>query len=300
MRSRDGMSRRELLRAGAMAAAALPLGGGLLAAETQGRIKQAASRWCYRGVSLDELCQAAKRLAMAGIDLLGPKDFKKVKDYGLVCTMTTSHGIAKGFNRKENHERCIQAVRSAIDATADAGFRNVICFSGNCKGMSHEEGLENCAIGLKKVAGYAEKKGVTICMEYLNSKQHKDYMADDSQWCFDLVKAVGSPRFKILYDIYHAAMMEAKIVTEGGKKVARHNLIQTITDNIDAIGHFHTGGYPGRKDLDDTQLLDWPAFMRAIAATDFDGYVAHEFVPKAKDPAGKLAALEHAVKLCDI
>jgi len=298
------VSRRRFLAAGAAAAVApfaiRVVGAGEAPAKLKGRIKQSASRWCYRGVSLDELCQAAKRLGMTGIDLLGPRDFKKVKEYGLVCTMTTSHGIGKGFNRPENHEACIKAVRNAIDATAAAGFRNVICFSGNCKGMPDDVGLKHCADGLKKIVGHAEKKGVTICMEYLNSKQHRDYMADDSKWCFDLVKAVGSPRFTILYDIYHAAMMEAKIVEEGGKKVARHDLIQIITDNIDAIGHFHTGGYPGRKDLDDTQLLDWPAFMRAIVGTKFDGYVAHEFVPKAKDKAGKLAALEHAVKLCDV
>ena len=296
---RDGMSRRELLATGAALPFAIRVAG-TAAAPVKGRIKQSASMWCYRGVPLDQLCTEGKKFGLVGVDLLRPKDFATLKKHAMVCTMTTSHGIGKGFNRTENHEACIKAVRSAIDATAAAGFPNVICFSGNCKGMSHDEGLENCAVGLKKIAGHAEKKGVTVCMEYLNSKQHKDYMCDSSAWGFELVKRVGSPRFTILYDIYHAAMMEAKIVTEGGKKVAQHNLIQIIKDNIDAIGHFHTGGYPGRKDLDDTQLLDWPALMRAIVETDFDGYVAHEFVPKAKDPKGKLAALEHAVKLCDV
>ena len=303
MEKRGGMSRREALATGALAAASWPAFG--LAAEAKpklkGRIKQSASLWCYRGVPFDRLCQFAKDIGMVGIDLCGPGQFEKLKAYGLVCTMTTSHGIGQGFNRKENHEGCIRAVRNAIEATAKAGFRNVICFSGNCKGMADDVGLKNCAEGLKQIVGLAEEKKVAICMEYLNSKQHKDYMADDSQWCFDLVKAVGSPAFKILYDIYHVAMMEAKIETgPDGKKVAKHNIIEQIQKNIDAIGHFHTGGFPGRKDIDESQLLDHPAIMRAIAETSFDGYVAHEFVPKARDADGKLAALEKAVRLCDV
>ena len=300
MRKGDGMTRREALVAGA---AALPLLGGLgqaAEAKLKGRIKQSASMWCYRGVSLDELCAEGKKFGLVGVDLLRPNSFATLKKHGMVCTMTSCNSIGRGFNRPENHEGLIKNLRGAIDATAAAGFRNVICFSGNRKGMPDDVGLRNCAEGLKKIVGYAEKKKVVLSMEYLNSKQHKDYMADSSAWCFELVKAVGSPSFKILYDIYHAAMMEAKIVTEGGKKVAKHNLIQIIKDNIDAIGHFHTGGYPGRHDLDDTQYLDWPAFMRAILETKFDGYVAHEFVPKAKDKAGKLAALKQAVELCDV
>jgi len=295
----DGMSRRELLAAGVALPFVIRSAGGA-AAPVKGRIKQSASVWCYRGVTFEQLCQAAKRLSMAGLDLCGPGQFATLKQHGLVCTMTRSHGIAKGFNRTENHEDCIKKVRDAIDATAAAGFPNVICFSGNCKGMSHDQGLDNCTAGLKKIVGHAEKKRVTIAMEYLNTKNHRDYMCADSKWAFELVKRVGSPRFTILYDIYHVAMMEAEIVEEGGKKVAKHTIHQLIKDNIAAIGHFHTGGYPGRKDLDDTQLLDWPALMRTIAEAGYTGYVAHEFVPKAKDPKGKLAALEHAVRLCDV
>jgi len=295
----DGMSRRELLAAGAALPFVIGSAGGA-AAPVKGRIKQSASMWCYRGVSLDQLCVEGKKFGLMGVDLLRPNSFPTLKKHGMVCTMTSCNGIARGFNRTEHHDQLIRNIRDAIDATAAAGFPNVICFSGNCKGMSHDEGLENCTAGLKKVVGYAEKKGVTLCMEYLNTKNHRDYMCADSKWAFELVKRVGSPRFTILYDIYHVAMMEAEIVEEGGKKVAKHNIHQLIKDNIAAIGHFHTGGYPGRKDLDDTQLLDWPALMRTIAEAGYTGYVAHEFIPKAKDPKGKLAALEHAVKLCDV
>ena len=293
------MTRRELLAAAAVAPFAIRMAG---AAEPaiKGRIKQSASMWCYGGVSLDQLCTEGKKWGLVGVDLLRPNSFATLKKHGMVCTMVSCNGIGSGFNRPENHEGLIKNLRPALDATADAGFRNVICFSGNRKGLADDEGLKNCAEGLKKVVGQAEQKKVVLCMEYLNTKNHKDYQCSDSKWAFDLVKAVGSPSFKILYDIYHVAMMEAEIVDEGGKKVAKHTIHQLIKDNIDAIGHFHTGGYPGRKDLDDTQLLDWPALMRTIAETKYDGYVAHEFVPKAKDPAGKLAALKHALQLCDV
>ena len=305
MKTPRTLTRRDLLRASA-AAAAMPFairvaGAAEAPAKLKGRIHQSASKWCYGGVPFPELCAEGARMGLEGIDLLGPGSFKTLKEHGLVCTMTSCNSIGRGFNRTEHHEKLIKNLHGAIDATAAAGFKNVICFSGNRGGMADDEGLKNCAIGLKKVAGYAEKKGVVICMEYLNSKQHKDYMADSSAWCFDLVKAVGSPSFRILYDIYHAAMMEAEIVTgPDGKKTARHKLIEIIQKNIDAIGHFHTGGFPGRKDINDTQLLDYPAIMRAIVETGFKGYVAHEFVPKAKDKAGKLAALREAVGICDV
>jgi len=301
----DGVTRRELLISGALAAASWPAFG--LAAEEKaklkGRIRQSASKWCYGGVPFEKLCEFARDIGMPGIDLLGPGDFKKVKEYGLVCSMTSCNSIGRGFNRPEHHEDLIKNLHGAIDATSAAGFPNVICFSGNRGGMADDVGLKNCAEGLKKVVGYAEKKNVTLCIEYLNSKQHKDYMADNSQWCFDLVKAVGSPSFKVLYDIYHVAMMEAKIVektdpaTGEKKKVAEHNIIELIQKNIDAIGHFHTGGFPGRNDLDETQLLDHPPIMRAIAEAGFKGFVAHEFIPKNKD---KLVSLEYALRLCDV
>jgi hydroxypyruvate isomerase len=311
MRRREqGLSRRGFLAAGAALPFAIRIAGAAEEEEAplklKGRLQQSASKWCYGGVSFDDLCRAAKRFGLVGIDLLGPGEFKKVQEFGLACTMTSCNSIPKGFNRPEHHEDLIRNLRGAIEATAAAGFRNVVCFSGNRAGMPDDVGLKNCAEGLKKIVGYAEEKKIILCMEYLNSKQHTDYMCDSSAWAFELVKTVGSPHCKILYDLYHVAMMEATIVEKDdpatGKrvKVAEHDLIEKITKNVEAIGHFHTGGFPGRNDLDATQLLDWPALMRAIAEAGYKGYVAHEFVPKAKDPAGKLAALKQAVLLCDV
>lgn len=304
MEEKRRVTRRQALATGAVAATILPrLGRAAEAdapAQLKGRIRQSASKWCYGGISLPELCAFGKKIGLQAIDLLGPGDFKTLKEHGLACSMVSCNSIPKGFNRPENHEELIRNLRPAIEAASAAGFPNVICFSGNNQGMAKDEGLKNCAEGLKKIVGFAEEKKVVLCMEYLNSKGHRDYMCDDSKWAFDLVKAVGSPNFKILYDIYHVAEMEAKIVEEGGKRVAKHDIGQLIKDNIEAIGHFHTGGFPGRNDLDDTQLLDWPALMKVIVETGYKGYVAHEFVPKAKDPAGKLAALKQAVELCDV
>ena len=306
--TRKDISRRDVLATG-VAAALLPLVGRTAAAQQpklKGRIRHSVCKWCYSGVSLDDLCQACTRIGIPAIDLLRPNSFKKLKGCGLVCSMTSTHGIGKGLNRPENHESCLRAIREGIEATAAAGFPNVITFSGNRGGMPDDVGLKHCTEALKQVVGLAERKNVTICLEYLNSKQHKDYMADSSTWCFDLVKAVGSPRFKILYDIYHVAMMEAKIVEKTdpatGKKTkaAEHNIDQLIKDNIDGIGHFHTGGFPGRKDIDGSQLLDYAALMRTIAATGFTGYVAQEFIPKPKDKAGKLRSLETAIHTCDV
>ncbi|MBM4040631.1 MAG: TIM barrel protein [Planctomycetes bacterium] len=295
------LTRRQALATGAVAATILPRLGhaaeGEAPAKLKGRIHQSASKWCYSGVPFDELCAFGKKIGLEAIDLLGPGEFKTVKEHGLACSMTSCNRIEKGFNRTENHEELIKNLRPAIEATAAAGFPNVICFSGNCQGMAKDEGLKNCAEGLKKIVGFAEEKKVILCMEYLNSKGHKDYMCDDSKWAFDLVKAVGSPNFKILYDIYHVAEMEAKIVEEGGKKVAKHTIGQLIKDNIEAIGHFHTGGFPGRHEIDDTQLLDHPALMKVIAESGYKGYVAHEFVPRNKN---KLESLAQAVKLCDV
>jgi hydroxypyruvate isomerase len=300
------VTRRTALRRSAAAAAAPFLVARASQAQEpvkrKGNIKHSASKWCYK-MPLEKLAQACARLGVGSIELLGPGAFPTLKKHGLVCAMTSCNSIPRGFNRPEYHEGLIKNLRGAIDATAAAGFPNVICFSGNRKGMPDDVGLKNCAQGIKKVVGYAEKKGVTLCMEYLNSKQHKDYMCDSSAWAFELAKAVASPRFKILYDIYHAAMMEARIVEtvdpKTGKKVrtAEHDLIPTITGNIAAIGHFHTGGYPGRHEIDDTQLLDYRAIMKAIAATDFDGWVGQEFIPRRKD---KIASLAQAIDICDV
>jgi len=198
--------------------------------------------------------------------------------------MVSTHGLTKGLNRKENHEQCLARIRSAIDATAEYKFPNVITFPGNRAGMPDDIGVDNTVIALKQIAGYAEKKKVTICVEYLNSKvDHKDYMFDSTAWGVEVCKRVGSENVKILYDIYHAQIMEGDI-------------IRTIRTCKDYIGHYHTGGNPGRNEIDETQELYYPAIMRAIADTGFKGYVAHEFVPK-RDPIESLA---YAVRICDV
>ncbi len=250
----------------------------------KGRINQSVSRWCYGKLSLDELCIAVKKLGLKAIDLLEPNDFPTVKKHGLVCSMVSTHSLTNGINKKENHEQCLARIRTAIDAAAEYKFPNVISFPGNRAGMPDDVGIENSATALKEIVGYAEKKKVTVCLEYLNSKvNHKDYMFDNMAWGVEVCKKVGSERVKILYDIYHAQIMEGDI-------------IRTINTYKEYIGHYHTGGNPGRNEIDETQELYYPAIMRAIAESGFTGYVAHEFVPK-RDP---LTSLSQAVKICDV
>jgi hydroxypyruvate isomerase len=251
---------------------------------TKGRINQSVSQWCFPKWSLDELCQVSKKLGLKAIDLLGPNDFATVKKYGLVVSMVNTHALSDGLADKKNHEACLAKLREAIDATSAAGFPNVISFPGNRRGIPDDVGIENSVEALKKIAGYAEQKKVTICLEYLNSKvNHKDYMFDNIHWGVEVCKRVGSERVKILYDIYHAQIMEGDI-------------IRTIQTYKEYMGHYHTGGNPGRNEIDDTQELYYPAIMRAIAETGYKGYVAHEFVPKG-DP---LAALTYAARICDV
>ncbi|MCU0917464.1 MAG: TIM barrel protein [Planctomycetes bacterium] len=251
---------------------------------TKGRINQSVSQWCYGKWSLDELCQVSKKLGLKAIDLLGPKDFATVKKYGLVVSMVNSHSLPDGLADKKFHDACLAKLRETIDATSEAGFPNVISFSGNRRGIPDDVGIENAVEALKKIAGYAEQKKVTICLEYLNSKvNHKDYMLDKTAWGVEVCKRVGSDRVKILYDIYHAQIMEGDI-------------IRTIKTYKDYLGHYHTGGNPGRNEIDDTQELNYPAIMKAIAETGFQGYVAHEFIPK-RDP---LESLTYAARICDV
>ena len=294
--NRSQLSRRSLIRNTSLLAAgaiATRLTGTAAAAvdldkvqtvATKGRINQSVSQWCYGKWSLDELCQVSKKLGLKAIDLLTPKDFPTVKKHGLVVSMVSSHSLTDGLAEKKFHEACLAKLREAIDATSEAGFPNVISFSGNRRGIPDDVGIENSVEALKKIAGYAEKKNVTICLEYLNSKvNHKDYMFDRTAWGVEVCKRVGSDRVKILYDIYHAQIMEGDI-------------IRTIQTYKDYIGHYHTGGNPGRNEIDDTQELCYPPIMRAIAETGFKGYVAHEFVPK-RDP---LESLTYATRICDV
>jgi len=249
-----------------------------------GRINHSVSRWCYDSLSLDELCVAAVKMGLKSVELLKPAELATVKKHGLVCAMLFSHSLQDGLSHIENHAECLAKIRESIDAAAEYGFPNVICFSGNRKGVSDEEGIDNTVIALKQIIGYAEKKKVDLCIEYLNSKvNHKDYMFDHTSWGVEVCKKVGSERMKILYDIYHAQIMEGDI-------------IRTIRDNHGYIGHYHTGGNPGRNEIDETQELYYPAIMRAIVETGYKGYVGQEFVP-TRDP---LTSLAQGVKICDV
>jgi hydroxypyruvate isomerase len=255
------------------------------AAPLKGRLKQSVARWCYQKVSLDDLCQAAARIGLKGIDLVDSKEWPIVQKYGLVPAMTPGAGtIADALNRKENHDRLDREFRENIEKAAKAGVPNVITFSGNRRGLPDEIGLENCVTGLNRVKKIAEDAGVMICLELLNSKiDHHDYQCDHTAWGVEVIKRVDSPRVKLLYDIYHMQIMEGDV-------------IRTIRDNIQYLAHFHTGGVPGRHEIDGTQELNYGAVAKAIVDLGFRGYMAHEFVPAAPDG---IKSLEDAAKLCD-
>ena len=285
----ESLSRRTLI-AGAAAVAAASAAPATVAAQQErvirnGRIRQSVCKWCYGSMPLEELAAASKAMGLESIEILDAKDFPTLRKHGLSCAMTNSHGIPRGLNDPANHEACLQAIEAAIDAAAEAGFPNVITFSGNRNGMADSVGLENCVTALRQIVGHAERKGVTICMELLNSRvDHADYMADNMPWLVDLVDRVGSDHFRILYDIYHAQVMEGDV-------------IRTIRDYHGHIGHYHTAGNPGRNELDENQELYYPAIMRAILETGYTGIVGQEFIPKSSD---KLAALAHGVSVCDV
>ena len=277
-----------LLALGSVGGAELTGASLATAAETRGagRIRQSVCQWCYDKIPLDDLCAAAKRLGLESVELLGEKDWATVKRHGLTCAMANGPStIPVGFNRPAEHDRLVAESERLLPLAAAAGLPNMIVFSGNRGGMSDGEGLENCATGLRRITPLAEKLGVTVCMELLNSKvDHADYMCDRTPWGAELVRRVGSPRFKLLYDIYHMQIMEGDVV-------------RTIRDNIAHIGHFHTGGVPGRHEIDETQELFYPMIMRAIADTGFKGFVAQEFIPSRADP---IASLAQGVRICDV
>ena len=250
-----------------------------------GRLKQSAARWCYSKIAIDDLCRQAAEIGLVGLDLIDEKDWPVLKKYNLVPAMVSGAGsIPVAWNRTENHDRLEKDMRANIEKAAAAKLPNVITFSGNRRGMSDEEGKANTIAGLNRVKKYAEDAGVTICLELLNSKvDHKDYMCDHTAWGVEVCKAVGSPRVKLLYDIYHMQIMEGDV-------------IRTIRANIDHIGHFHTGGVPGRHEIDDDQELHWRTIAQAIADLKFEGYFAHEFVP-VRDP---ITSLKEAFVRCSV
>lgn len=253
----------------------------------KGNINHSVCAWCYGDISLDELCQFAKKVGIKGIDLLGPEHWPTIKKYGLDSPMCNGAEInlTDGFNEPKFHDTLIKNYTEMIPKVAAAGYKNLICFSGSRRGMDNETGWNNCVTGLKKLMPLAEKHGVVLVMELLNSKvNHKDYMCDRTSWGAELCKRLGSENFKLLYDIYHMQIDEGDII---------HN----IRDYHQYIAHYHTAGVPGRHEIDDTQELYYPAIMRAIVATGFKGYVAQEFVPKNPD---KLASLKKAIQICDV
>lgn len=295
------MTRKEALKTMALGSSALLMGAGCentqasTAAKTpnmemlplKGNINHSVCRWCYSKIPLEELARAAKDMGLKAIDLLNPDEWHVAYEHGLECSLSfgSSLGIPKGFNDPANHAQLLKDYQAIIPKAQEMGLKRVICFSGNRNGMDDETGLENCAVGLDPVIKLAEKHNITIIMELLNSKvNHPDYMCDLTPWGVKLVEKVGSDRFKLLYDIYHMQIMEGDIIAT----------IQKYHTHID---HYHTGGVPGRHEIDDTQELFYPAIMKAILATGYTGFVAQEFIPANEDA---LASLKASVEICDV
>jgi len=297
------MSRRSALRsltggtAALAAAAAMPTP--LRAAEAaapalKGNIHHSVSAWCYNSLfdgntakmSFEDFCRECAKLGLESVELLGPAQWPAVKKAGLTCAMCNGpDSIGYGWNRMDHHDKLLPKFEEAIPKVAENGFPNIITFSGNRAGMSDEEGLENCVKGLKRLMPFAEKHKINVCLELLNSKRdHKDYMNDHTVWGVEVVKRVGSDRLKLLYDIYHMQIMEG-------------DMIQSIRDYHSFIGHYHTGGVPGRHEIDATQEIFYPAVMKAIIATGYKGFVGQEFVPHRPDA---LASLKEAIEICDV
>ena len=260
-------------------------------AALKGRVNHSVCKWCYKNVELEDLCQAGKEMGLASVELLNPSDFPTLRKHGLICAMVSNPvvdglgGIEKAWNRLEHHDRLVGAYEQRIREVADAGMTNLICFSGNRAGLDDEKGLENCALGLKRIMKLAEEKKVTIAMELLNSRvNHKDYQCDHTAWGVELCQRVSSERFLLLYDIYHMQIMEG-------------DLIATIRKHYRNFAHYHTGGVPGRNEIDETQEIHYPAVMKAIVETGFKGHVAQEFIPKRKDA---IASLRQGVGICDV
>jgi hydroxypyruvate isomerase len=287
----NSKGRRETVKKILSAGLVMPLvEKSLIDLSLKGNIKHSVCKWCYNSIPLEEFAIAIKKMGIQAIDLINLDQFHILKKHDITCSMvsisSTEWGITKGWNKTENHEGLIKWYKYLIDETVKAGYQNIICFSGNRdEEINDEEGLDNCAEGLSKIIPYAEQKKVNLVMELLNSKiDHKNYMCDTTDWGVELCRMLDSENFKLLYDIYHMQIMEGDI-------------IRTINENKAFIGHYHTGGVPGRAEIDQTQELNYPAIMKAILATGYKGYVGQEFIPKNSD---KLASLKSAIELCDV
>jgi hydroxypyruvate isomerase len=281
------ITRREALASAGAVLAAASVGaaeGGRVV--QKGRLKQSVCRWCYGKIPLPDFCKAVKEIGLTAIDLIEEKDWPLLAEHGLICSMGWKMGgdIPNGLNDPANHDLIVNGLLTTLPKAAQAKVPNLIAFFGNRKGRSDEDAIKNCVAGLNRVKKAAEEHGVTVCVELLNSKvDHKDYQGDRTWFGVEVVRQVDSPRVRLLYDIYHMQIMEGDV-------------IRTIRDNHQWIAHFHTGGVPGRHELDDTQELNWRTVAKAIADTGYAGYVAHEFVP-TRDP---LTSLREAVALCDV
>lgn len=296
------MNRREVIKQVAAGTAGLAITGKASAVfandnddsdmlKLKGNINHSVASWTYNFMTLEEQCQMVKKIGFNNIDLLAPKDWPTVKKHGINCSMCYTAGktsLTEGWNDTANHSWLIKDYLEAIPLVAAAGYKNLICFSGNKRGMDDETGLKNMTAGIKQIIGLAEKNNVVVQIEVFNSKvNHPDYMADNTKWAIELCKRIGSPNFKILYDIYHMQISEGDIIA-------------TIKKSHEYFGHYHTAGVPGRHEIDDTQELFYPAIMKAIVETGYTGFVAQEFSPSAKETADKIKALKKAIKICDV
>ena len=299
-RTAGQVSRRDILRCAAATGPALIGAGGLgwrasagERAETvakNGRLNQSIVHWCFAKYwDVEKTCQIAQQLGCKSVELVEPKHWPMLKRYGLVCAIAGSHWFDKGMNNPKYHEMCLAKLREAIDACADFGFPNVITFTGLAETTAPDEGVKNCVAGYKRIAGYAEKNKVNVCLEILNSRVPIDmvgvpgYQGDHTDYCMEIVRQVGSPRMKLLFDVFHVQIMDGDIISR-------------IRQYKDYIGHYHTAGNPGRHELDDTQEINYRPVMEAIADTGFTGYIGHEFIP-TRDP---LEGLSEAVQLCNV
>jgi hydroxypyruvate isomerase len=288
------MERREMLTTLGAVSAAQMLGGvpamvterdGAAVPVAAGRLKQSVCRWCYASIPLDQLCRDVAAMGYQSVELLSEGEWLVPKQFGLTCAVANGPGpIPTGWNRPNQHAKLIAESERLLPLVAAAGIPQMIVFSGNRGGLGDGEGLANCAAGLKQIMPLAERLGVTVIMEMLNSKvDHKDYQADHTAWAVELAKAIGSPRFKLLYDVYHMQIMEGDVV-------------RTLRDNIGFIGHVHTGGVPGRHEIDAAQELNYPLIMRTLAELQFSGFVGQEFIP-VRAP---MASLREAFALCSV
>jgi hydroxypyruvate isomerase len=294
------MQRRNLIKSLAVTAAAVASGNRLAACNTtdkkhggelKGNVNHSVCWWTYNFFPLEELCKVVKEIGFSAIDLLAPNEWPVAQAHGIYSSMCYTAGkvsLTEGFNHTEYHDQLIKDYLEVIPMMQKAGYKNLICFSGNRNGMDDETGLKNCITGLQKILPMAEKYGVTVQMELFNSKvDHKDYMCDKSAWGVELCKRLGSENFKLLYDIYHMQINEGDV-------------IRTIQDNHQYFGHYHTAGVPGRHEINESQELYYPAIMKAIVETGFKDYVAQEFMPTGKTNEEKIAALKDAVRRCDV